>query len=524
MKSRILSCVTAMMLFAALANPVRLGAQDKQDDIPRHHHYKLIDMGTFGGPASFVVGEGGADGAPGLNEHGVAVGGSAISTPTSPSSNPLVCGGNTGAVPFVFRALRWKNGTTTNLGALPGDNNCSSAFAVDAKGEIVGASENGAFDPQTGKNQTRAVVWRDGAVMELGSFGGNQNGALGINNRGQIIGNSLNTIPDPYSILDLLLGSTIGTQTRAFLWQRGQMQDLGTLGGNDAVVGPINDRGQIVGASYTNTTPNPATGIPTQDPFLWENGRMIDLGTLGGTFGSASGLNNHGQVIGYSALAGDQTTDPFLWDHGKLIDLYTSTTGGNPLTVSAINDTEEIIGAAAFPNGLLDAYIWRNGVATDLGNLGDCGSAAIAINSHSQIVGLTVSCDGAPIRAFLWENGSIVDLNTLIPAGSSLHLVWAPVINDRGEIAGAGVPPGVPPANFDAQGHAFVLIPCDEETEAEGCKRDDDADRDAVSNSAASSAPARATATQPTLSPSEMKDRIRVLLSNRKFRFLSQRP
>ena len=69
--------------------------------------------------------------------------------------------------------------------------------------------------------------------------------------------------------------------------------------------------------------------------------------------------------------------------------------------------------------------------------------------------------------AFLWENGGpMVDLNTLIPADSALHLVFALYINDRGEIAGNGVPPGVSLDDFlqdESLGHAFLLIPVGEE-------------------------------------------------------------
>jgi len=62
------------------------------------------------------------------------------------------------------------------------------------------------------------------------------------------------------------------------------------------------------------------------------------------------------------------------------------------------------------------------------------------------VVDFTVSCNGTTYRAFFWKKGSMVDLNTLIPPGSSLQVAVVD-INDRGEIKGDGVPPGVPLAN-----------------------------------------------------------------------------
>jgi hypothetical protein len=86
------------------------------------------------------------------------------------------------------------------------------------------------------------------------------------------------------------------------------------------------------------------------------------------------------------------------------------------------------------------------------------------------VVGKTHLCDFSFSRAFLWENGSMVELNTLIPPDSSLQIVWAIAINDRGEIAGIGAPQGIRPANIYTQGHAFLLIPCDENhPNVEGC-------------------------------------------------------
>ena len=254
------------------------------------------------------------------------------------------------------------------------------------------------------------------------------------------------------------------------------MQDLGTLGGPESFAEFVNERGQVAGFSFTNSTPNPVTGVPTVHPFLWENGKMTDLGSLGGTlagygnFNMLGGFNNRGELVGSSTLAGDQIFDPFLWNGEKLIDLNTDTMGGNPLTANAINDAGDVVGGGAFPNRPFDAYLWKNGVATDLGTLdGDCYSEGWAINSDSQVVGISFACDFSRQRAFLWENGSIVDLDALIPAKSTLQLQWPLAINDRGEIAGNGGTPGVSPPDYTTMGHAFVLIPC-EGSDEEGCQ------------------------------------------------------
>jgi probable HAF family extracellular repeat protein len=470
------------LLFAGLALPLRLAAQDKQDHNRRHHHYRLIDMGTFGGPASFINE---AYWVPAVNRRGMMVGGSSTPVSLSSTSNPTGC---EGGAPNVYHAFEWRNGTVNDLGSLGGADYCSDGESINAKGEIGGVSENGLVDPALGLNEIRAVVWKGGQITDLGTLGGDHSWSWGINNSGQVVGLALNAIPDPYSIYDFVIfGSSSGTQTRAFLWQEGVMQDLGTLGGPDAYAGAINEHGQIGGQSYTNSMPNPSSGFPTLDPFFWENGTMQDIGSLGGVVGFFLALNDRGQVIGGSSIASAPAAciapngsiefsnpgcDPFLWNHGTLIDLNTSTTGGNPQSADGINDAGEIVGAAAFPTQVYDAYLWRDGMATDLGHLmGDCYSEAWAINPQSQVVGDSFGCGSVfPHHAFLWENGSIVDLNNLIPNGSSLQLVFATAINDRGEIAGDGVPPGVSPGDVFTQGHAYLLIPCDENHPGvEGC-------------------------------------------------------
>jgi probable HAF family extracellular repeat protein len=485
MKSRFLMCITALTLFAALAVPLRLAAQDNRDHHHKHRHYKLIDMGTFGGPMSFLNLP--FNGVPALSNSGITVGDSATPVQISVISNPFLCGGPAGNVPNIFHTFAWQNGAVSDLGALGtlGNvaENCSNAGSVNSNGEIAGTSEIDDVDPVLGFKEVRAVRWDNGEITDLGTLGGPDSFANvgSINNHGQVVGGALNTVADTFSLFDMFIfGSSNGTQTRAFLWQRNVMKDLGTLGGPDAWAVYVNDQTQVAGWSYTNSTPNPVTGLPNMDPFLWAQNKMIDLGSFGGAYGYPNGLNNQGWVIGQSGIAanpgacfslGDPDCHPFLWKKGKLIDLNTSAAGGSPILAFGLNDSGEIVGGAIFPNGLFDAYVWRKRVATDLGHLNDCGSLAFTINSHGQIVGGTFSCaDGTHSRAFLWEHGTMVDLDNLVPKGSPLRLVEAVTINDRGEIAGNGVPPGVARKDFGTLGHAFLLIPCDEHHPGiEGC-------------------------------------------------------
>ena len=424
-------------------------------------HYKLVDLGTFGGRASYINPAWELGGALQMNRRAVTVGSAATLIPTP--FGCVFCNGLDGQVPNVFHAFQWDGGSLRDLGALPGELTNSVAISLNEKGTVIGHSENGEIDPIMGIREFRAVLWKEGKIKNLGTFGGNYSGALGINNRGQIAGFALNTIPDPVSFFGLFLGSSNSTQTRVFLWEDERKRDLGTLGGPDAFGGILNERGEVSGISYTNSTPNPGTGFPMTHPFLWRNGHMIDLGTLGGTFAGVTALNNRSQVIGDSNLADDQISHPFLWERGKMIDLFTKSVGGSPYTANAINDAGQVIGAAAFANNPYDAYLWRNGVVRDLGFLPeDCASEAFAINSKGDVVGDSYSCNGSldfSRRVFLWKDGSMFDVNQLIAANSGFYITQAFVINDRGAIGGIGTPPG---CAFDEDcGHAYVLLPCD---------------------------------------------------------------
>jgi len=265
MKSRILNSMTTIAL-VALVVPVPANAQERTGEAhhAKHHHYRFVDLGALGGPESYVNATFSLGSPNQINNRGTVVGAAATDIPAPP--NKQICGGPDGLVPFVFHAFAWQHGVLTDLGALPGIE-CSQAVSINANGEVVGGSGNGVIDPLVGVEEIRAVLWKDGQIKDLGTLGGNHSVAIGINNRSQVVGFTVNTTPDPFSLLYFLGGGfTSGTQTRAFLWQEGHMRDLATLGGPDAQAFGLNKRGQVIGISYVNSTPNPTTGLPPAEP------------------------------------------------------------------------------------------------------------------------------------------------------------------------------------------------------------------------------------------------------------------
>ena len=498
MRSERVIWIAAITSIFALAIPFGVAAQRQQQE-PKEENtrYKLIDLGTLGGPSSYVAGSNGVNDAVNqvLNNEGTVVGWADTSTldPFAPNCFEPFPNGDC----FLPLGFEGKNGARTSLPPLP-DGDASSTAWISDTGLIAGQARNGLMDPLIpGLPEIRAVLWKNGDAIDLGTLGGNESSAFSVNNRGQVVGLALNDIPDPFSFF--------ATQLRAFLWQQGAMQDLGTLGGPEAWALFVNERGQVAGFSLTNDTVNPATGYPTQDPFLWENGKMLDLGTLGGTFAWLYGLNNRGQVVGASNLAGDPDclvffpyscqTHPFLWGRGVLRDL--GTLGGSFGVAEGINDSGEVVGWATTENDQAQlAFLWKDGVMTTLGTLsGDDCSIAFHINSRGQIVGISFPCAGGPVHGFLWQDGFMTDLSAFAPPGFNLT-TWGDgiFINDRGEIAGVRVFP-------DGDLHAVLLVPC-----AEGIEGCVDAAEGAVAtpNMAARSAGTPTTSIQRHLTPAGM--------------------
>lgn len=539
MKFRIFNFFACLCLITALTVPMTIHGQlEKQ----RHHHYRLFDLATLGGPVSYI--DEGSDmgwfsNAIGNNQ-GSFTGWADTSTP---DPYPNFCFSGNSMDCMISHAFQWQNGVKKDLGVLPRGASSATTW-ISANGLIAGTSQNGQMDPLLpGFPEDRAVLWQNGKIINLKTLpeGGYESGSIAVNSLGQVTGWALNTIPDPVSfdLASIVFFSyepyPYAYQMRAFLWQDGVMRDLGTLGGPDAYPTGINELGQVIGISFTNST---ATGIfmtacnygglpggvPPQDPFLWDkDAGMIDLGSLGGTCGYAQGLNNKGQVVGQSNLIGDQANHAFLWERATgLVDL--GTLGGSDSTAYAINDNGEVVGAASLPgDAQLDAVLWGKNGIVDLGTLhGDNCAYPFWINVSGQVVGHGgTNCGG---RGFLWENsGPLVDLNTLVVSNDGFSITDATYINDQGEIIGEGLPLGC--ADTGICGHVYVLIPCDtNHPNVTGC------DYSLVDSTAAAevrpalAAEPSATPSENKMSPAEMMARIRTARGGRNRRFGIMQP
>jgi probable HAF family extracellular repeat protein len=460
MKSKAFRLSAALSLLVALALSTELAAQNSQaQNEPQHHHYKLIDMGTLGGPHSY--GSVNGDGFSLLNNSGVVASYADLNVPDPNAAFSCF-------VPDCSQAhaFRWKDGVMTDIGALPGNNN-SAAGSINSRGWATGQSQSSLIDPIVGIPEFRGVLWKDGQVIDLGTLeAGTESLGIYVNDAGQVIGfSTISTEPDALGFF--------GFPTHTFIWENDVKRDIGTLGGADAFPATScsgQPRNVVVGMSSINSIPNPSSGLPTVDYFLWKDGKMTDLGNLGGTMTGFTGCANHqDQVIGISTLPGDLIAHAFFWADGRMTDL--GTLGGDNSEAIWLNETGEVAGSADLKDQTHHAVLWQDGKIHDLGTVpGDPCSRGRGLNARGQVVGGSSDCSNF-LHAFVWDgNTGMVDLNTVIPSGSGFQLTNAFNINDRGEILAKAAPVGFTPNDDEDLGHLVLLVPCDENHPGvEGC-------------------------------------------------------
>ncbi len=198
----------------------------------------------------------------------------------------------------------------------------------------------------------------------------------------------------------------------------------------------INNRGQVVGWSGPGL-PEPGR---VDHAFLWQDGVMTDLGTLGGNSGRALFINDAGQIAGWSTTPGDTDVHAFLWRDSVMTDL--GTLGGTSSQPAGLNASGMVVGHSSTTTGATHAFVWRGGSITDLGTLGGDYSSALAVNDRGDVVGESQTAAGQ-IHAFWWDGNTLHDLGTLGGATSTAHAV-----NNAGAITGTST-------DSAGQSHAF---------------------------------------------------------------------
>lgn len=320
-----------------------------------------------------------------------------------------------------------------------------------------------------------AVVQYQGRAVNLGQPGlkGPNSMAFGVNVWAHAVGEAQTDTPDPqgedfcgFAALGL---TSSGTTCLAFVWQSGVMSPLPPLGGNNSVASQINNSGVAAGMAETAEADSTCPAGPQKlefKPAVWQNGAVRELPTYpGDPDGNVHAVNDLGQKAGGSGVCGGfnpiwltnlQPLHALLWDDGKAIDLGNlgGTGHGDGIMAENLNNYGQVIGSSDLPGDAnFHAFLWTRGTGMqDLGTLqGDVDSAALGINDIGQIVGVSIDASFNP-RAFLRQGQQLTDLNALVPAGSALYLASACSINAAGEIIGFA---------FDSDGnvHAYMAVP-----------------------------------------------------------------
>ena len=330
--------------------------------------------------------------------------------------------------------------------------NVSFAINVNDSGQSSGTSllNTGTIE--------HAQIWENPPrTIDLGTLGGPNSAVFQYNHGGfgQFVGWSETSSTDPYD--ENFCGFGTSHTCLGFSWQHGKMRALPLLGGNNDNANDENWRGQIVGASETNTKDSSCIAPRVYDflGVIWQpNGKVTTLPPYSGdTVSYAYTITQSGQIaVGQSGTCASAANHAVLWKNASS-PINLGSLGGTLNVALDVNDFGQVIGNSDLSgNAVTHAFLWQKGAMKDLGTLpGDENSFAGGINDEGQIVG--ESCDASGnCRGFLWQHGTITDLNTFIPPSKDLNVLFGANINDWGQIVGATV-------NAQSVEQAILLTP-----------------------------------------------------------------
>ncbi len=281
-------------------------------------------------------------------------------------------------------------------------------------------------DYPVGGERRRAFLNRGKGLVDLGALKGVSSVATGINERGEVVGN----------------WSTADGRQRGFIYACGKARDIAPIPGKVTGYSDINDAGYITASGR-----NPDTG-ETLGYLRAPNGAFTHLGAIpwdgsGAPETVPTALNNRNQVTGRSGRFNipEPVYRAFVWKNGVIRDL--GDLGSTPNTGHSINDRGQIAGEAYLPAGPRDssAFLYSHGrmIMLDTRPATEYKfSSGNGINNRGHVVGASNHLSG-----FIWRGKRMESLNALIDPASGWDISNPVAINDAGQIAAVASRNGV---------------------------------------------------------------------------------
>ena len=202
--------------------------------------------------------------------------------------------------------------------------------------------------------------------------------------------------------------------------------------GAHASIGPF-DHVHVVPSKMNNSGQVMGTLFHVQDlgqhGFLWDNGRFAEVNNVNSLVALVD-INQSGQVVGVA-----NNNSSFLYEEGRIRDL--GSLGGATTLARDLNDAGDIVGTARRADGNERAFVYRDGVISELPTLGGNHNWALAINELGHIVGFSETLpDRHDMHVFLYADGELVDLSKwVMESFDDVALVGSPgLLNDAGQI------------------------------------------------------------------------------------------